>query len=416
MDVVKEKQKRVFSRTHKLLIATVVIAAIVLWQFQQPASSQKLQRKDVLFGQVQQGDLSIQVEGYGTLESSKQKRLTALTRATVDEIFLKPGSAVTPDSTIMILNNPELLQALESAGQDLSQQKANLRMLRLNQRRDLITEENQLVELRAKYKEVSMRRKAEETLFKKGIISRIVFKTTQLQEQQLKERIKLLQKRREQLFEVHKEAVNIQQEKIKQSQSLYEIAGVRVDQLKVKADVAGVLQELPVVVGQSVAPGETLAVAGSTTDLLAKIRITQTRAGRIQTGQQVVIDTRRDKVEGKVVRIDPKVVDGTVSVEVAFTDRLPDNARPALSVSASIIIDNIESTLYIERPVNVAENSQLELFKLDEDMTTARIETIGFGVESGRYIQLVSGATIGESLILSDLSRTVSADNIVIVD
>lgn len=405
LDIVKQKQNFKFRKSAKLGAVALILLLFSAYQFSQPNSNQKIDRNELLIGTVKHGKIQVTVDGYGRLRSDKQKLLTSLTNATVDEIVLKPGSVVEPSSTVLILSNPELLVELDQAKQRLSQQNANLRQLELNNKRDLMAEDAEFAILKADYKSVRMRREAEEGLAKAGIISMVTFKVSVAQEQQLEERIAIQQQRRAQLLLVQAEAIHIQQQQIKQDEAFLLTIQHRVDRLVVKANMKGVLQSLPVELGQSVAAGQALALVGSTDDLAALIQIPQTQVNKVQIGQSAVVDTRIDKIRGKVSRIDPAVVNGSVTVEIVFTDPLPSSARPELNVDAAIYSRNLDNVYYIERPVKITENSNAALFKLSPERSSAHSVPLKFGIEAGKYIQIQSGVKEGDSFILSDLSR-----------
>ena len=62
------------------------------------------------------------------------------------------------------------------------------------------------------------------------------------------------------------------------------------------------------------------------------LRIAETQAKDVQIGQVVSVDTRNGVIAGRVVRIDPAVENGTVTVDVALEGELPRGARPDLTV------------------------------------------------------------------------------------
>ena len=414
MDIAKKPQKSKLSLKNKLIIGAVALLAFSGYQLMQPSSGQKIDRKELLIGTVQQGEFKIQVDGFGLLRSDKQKLLTSLTNATVEEVVLKPGAMVTPDSVILRLSNPELMLEIERAKQSLSQEKANLRQLKLTNQRNIMGEEAVLAELKADHKATRMRRLAEEKLVKDGIISTITYNTTKVNEELLAERIEIQEKRNKQLVLMQEETIKIQEEQINQEEALFEAISNRVDRLTVKAGLHGVLQSNRVELGQSVVAGQALSLVGSTEDLMALIRVPQTQAQKIRIGQQAVVDTRRDKIDGEVVRINPAVEEGTVTIEVAFKEALPDSARPELNVDGTIFIETLKNVKFIERPVNVSQNNRKTLYKLASDGDTATTTDMVFGAESGRYIQIKSGADKDEKIILSDMTRLDLKDTITI--
>ena len=406
MDIVKQKTKTKLINPQNIFILIGLLLLITLIVFTKSSLNQvNLAKKDLLFSTVKKGDLDVTVEGYGKLTSDKLQLITTLTRATVKEIILKPGAAVSSESIIVKLANPELLQKVENAQQELSQIKANLRQLRINQKRELLDEDGRLAELESRYETAKLRRVAEEKLVKDGIVSELTYKESVLNEKQLDKRITILHKRVEQLTLVHQEGINIQQERIKQQQGKLNIAQDRLDKLNVKAGFDGVLQKLSVKLGQSLAPGQEVALIGSVTELIALVRVPQSQIQLVEVGQQVEIDTRQDKIIGQVVRIDPIVTDNTVEVEIALPSSLPKSARPQQSVDAIITAATLRDVYYIERPANTKAQTKVELYKLDSDQSLATRVSLTFGKKTGRYIEVRSGAQAGDQFIISDLSN-----------
>jgi len=406
MDIVKQKTKTKIINPKNILSVIGLLLLMTLIAFAKSSLDQvSLAKKDLLFSTVKKGNLDITVEGYGKLTSDKLQLITTLTRATVKEIILKPGAAVSRESIIVKLANPELLQQVENAQQELSQIKANLRQLRVNQKRELLDEDGRLAELESRYETAKLRRVAEEKLVKDGIVSELTYKESVLNEKQLDKRITILHKRVEQLSLVHQEGINIQQERIKQQQGKLNVAQDRLDKLNVKAGFDGVLQKLSVKLGQSLAPGQEVALIGSVTELIALIRVPQSQIQLVEVGQQVEVDTRQDKIIGQVVRIDPIVADNTVEVEIALPSSLPKSARPQQSVDAIITAATLQDVHYIERPANTKAQANVDLYKLNNDHALAKRVPIKFGEKTGRYIEVRNGAQAGDQFIISDLSN-----------
>jgi HlyD family secretion protein len=406
VDVLKPKKKSSFlNQKTGLILVSIIILLMLLSYAKASFNTVKLARKDLLIATVQQGDIDVTVEGYGRLISDKMQLLTALTRATVQEIVLKPGATVTKDSIIVRLANPELAQQVENAEQELAQIKANLRQLIVNQKRELLTEEANFAELDARYETAKLRRTAEQTLVTSGIVSELTYKESVLNEKQLKKRIEILKKRVEQLALVHKEAINIQQERIKQQQGRLNMAQQRLDKLQVKAGFDGVLQRLSVDLGQSLAAGQEIALIGSVTELIALVRVPQNQAQQVQIGQKVVVDTRLDDIAGEVVRINPIVENNTVEVEIALPKMLPKSARPQQNIDAIIVVASLKNIHYLARPANVKAQSDIALYKMASDSQSALRTAMTLGQKTGRFIELKSGAKRGERFIISDLSN-----------
>ncbi|MBA6362387.1 HlyD family efflux transporter periplasmic adaptor subunit, partial [Colwellia sp. BRX8-8] len=226
-----------------------------------------------------------------------------------------------------------------------------------------------------------------------------------LREDQLKERIEIFKERNEQLKEVHKEAINIQLERIKQVEQRLTIAKERKNKLVVKAGFDGVLQRLSVNLGQSLSPGQEVALIGSVTELIALIRVPQNQVQLVKIGQNVIVDTRQELIEGKVKRIDPIVDQNTVEVEISFPGKLPKSARPEQNIDAVITAKVLKNIYYIDRPANVQAQSDTSLYRLNKEMSEAIRVNISFGEKTGRFIEISAGANLGDQFIISDLSN-----------
>ncbi len=405
MDVIKTKKRqgKIFNNQYQLAAAGAVFFVILLvWAFQK-ASTVSVSHSEILIERVERGDLEVVTEGFGFLNSNRQQLITTLTQATVKEIVLKPGAQVTADSIIVRLENPELSQNVENAQHELTQIKANLRQLELNNQREILNEAASLAEMKALYETAILNREAEEKLIKKGVVSQLAYRESVLEEQQLAKRVNILQQRIEQLKLMHKELVNIEKERVKQQQGQLSMRQSRVEGLVVKAGLPGVVQRLSVELGQSLTVGQEIALIGSVTDLIALIRVPQSQVQQVSVGQSTMIDTRHEKISGTVARIDPIVQDNMVEVEISLPASLPPSARPLLSVDAVITSNTLKQIHYIKRPANVKAFSEISLYRLDADAATAQLHMLKLGRQAGRHIEIISGAEEGDKFIISDL-------------
>lgn len=406
MDVVKTgSSPRKLKRSTWLLSGVGFFFLVVIVYTQMSNSAVAIDRKDIVLATVQKGELLVQVDGYGVLRSNRLRVLTSINEATVKEILLRPGSAVSNDSVIAILENPELEHLVQSAEQDVARAKANLRQLRLSQHLEMLKEEADLADLKAQLETIQFRREAEQKLNTAGVVSQITFQETVANENQLKSRVDVQQKRLIGVRDAFKEGLSIQEDIIAQTTGLLDIARDRRDRLEVRADFIGVVQRLSVEEGQSVAPGQEIAMIGSIEELVAVLRVPQSQAHLIQVGQPALIDTRRDKIKGQVTRIDPVVTNNTVSVEIALPADLPLSARPEQNIEGFIEIERLANVFYMERPAGVRSQGGGMLYQVNKGNDSATLKNLEFGFSSGRLIEVKSGASEGDQFIASDLTR-----------
>ncbi|KZN55540.1 efflux RND transporter periplasmic adaptor subunit [Pseudoalteromonas luteoviolacea] len=358
----------------------------------------------LVLAEVQRGKLNLAVSGYGTLRSKQSRFITASHRTQVEEIFYLPGSRVQSDTIIMRLSNPELVQALNRSRLALARQKATFEALKLSQHNALLAQQGQLTLLKSELANAQNREEAEAKLIATGIVSILDHKRSQLEVDQLTQRVKLAELQLTQTEALHAQRLQIEQELMREVELSFTAAQQDVNKLQVRAGINGMLQEVNVEQGQSVQVGAPLALVGSESALLADLQVPQKQASRVKEGQIGIINTFSAEVEARVKRIDPVVRDGRIAIELELTGALPDNARPSLSIEGRIITDIKSNALSLQKPSYISEQSNASLFVLNLNTNQLVKTPIEFGTLAGSAIEIRSGVQAGEQVVISDMS------------
>jgi RND family efflux transporter MFP subunit len=242
-------------------------------------------------------------------------------------------------------------------------------------------------------------------LASKGIVSDLTAQLSKAKAEGLASQVAIEKKRVDTLAASLQSQLAAQKAKVEQDRALYLLKKGQLDDLMVRAGYSGILTDIPVQVGQQVAAGATLAKVVDPTQLKAQLQIPETQAKDIQLGQKASIDTHNGIIPGKVVRIDPAVVNGTVTVDVALEGTLPDGARPDLSVDGTIEVSHLTNVLYVGRPAFGQAYSTVGLFKeIDGGREAERVQ-VKLGEASVNEVQILKGLDVGDTVILSDMSR-----------
>jgi HlyD family secretion protein len=101
-----------------------------------------------------------------------------------------------------------------------------------------------------------------------------------------------------------------------------------------------------------------------------------------------------------------------VTVDVALKGQLPQGARPDLSVDGTIQLEKLDDVVFVGRPVFGQENSSVQLFKIEPDGKYANKVKVAFGRSSVNTIEIKSGLSVGDRVILSDMSNFDQYDRI----
>lgn len=359
-------------------------------------------KDSVTIAQVEAGDFAIKVEGYGSLQSLNKRLLTATSHALVDDIKLKAGAIVTADTVIMTLKNPAVEAELRQALAKLQNSKTQKRQTLLQQQREMLNNESALSEIEAEEEIAMLQVDAERTLAKSGIISGINAKRNELRAKHLTKQVKLEKYKLEKISAVHREALLIQDDLISQAREEFEVAKEMVEQLSVKAGMAGVIQRSSLHLGQSVSAGTELALIGSLSPLIAEIKVPQMQAHMVTAGMKAEINTVNGQIIGYVVRIDPVINEGAVQVDIQLDEGVYEGVKPMQLVDATIFAQVQKGVHYLKTPTGVNEHSRAWLFKLVEHDVAKRVE-VTFGKVSGQLIQVLSGLKAGDKIISSKL-------------
>ncbi|HZL27898.1 MAG TPA: efflux RND transporter periplasmic adaptor subunit [Acidobacteriaceae bacterium] len=395
-------------------VAIVVLAAVAFFVVRLKPAAPVVDRATIWTDTVKRGPLLRQVRGPGTLvpREDKIRLIPAETEATVVRIRVLPGAKVEPDTLLMDLVDPTLQQELLDAQLQLKGAEADLTNTRAKLQSDLMTQKAGAATVSADNKQAQLQSSTDKSLYDLGVISGLTYSASKGKADELTTRNDLEKQRLTLNEKAIATQMAVQQTKVDQARALLGLKQKQLDALSVRAGISGVLVELDHQVGEHVAPGTTLAKVVQPDQLKASLKIAETQARDIQIGQPAEIDTHNGVIDGKVMRIDPAVVAGTVTVDVELAGALPLGARPDLSVDGTIDLDRMTNVLYVGRPAFGNENSTISLFKLSADGKTAVRVPVKVGRASVNSIQVLEGLQEGDTVILSDMSRWDNTDRI----
>ena len=361
---------------------------------------------------VKRGPMLREVRGLGTLVPEDIRWIAAQTDARVDRWVLRPGAIVKPDSIIMELSDPTLQQTALDAELQLKGAEADLANLKVQVDSDLMSQKANEASVRSDYEQAKIQHDVDEKQVKLGLTSVMLEQQSRVKVEQLAIRLQLETDRTKISADSANAKLSASQAIIDEKKALYQLKKSQLEALHVRAGIDGVLQIVPVEVGQNVTPGTNLARVADPKKLKAEVKIAETQAKDVALGQKASIDTRNGIVGGHVSRIDPSVVNGTVTVDVAIDDPLPPGARPDLSVDGTITLENLKDVLYVGRPVHGQSDSTIGLFKLVDDGSEAVRVNVKLGRSSVNTIEILDGLKVGDQVILSDMSAWDAFDRV----
>ena len=410
-DIKKKKQRRQWMLAAAGVV--VLVVAVLLVARLKPAAPE-VDRATIWTDTVKRGPMLRQVRGPGTLvpREDKIRLIPAETEATVVRIRVLPGAKVEPETVLMDLVDPTLQEELLTAQLELKAAEADYTNTRAKLQSDLMTQKAAAATVGADNSQAKLQAQTDKSLYDLGVISGLTYSASKGKADELGTRNNIEGERLTLNEKAIATQLAVQQTKVDQAKAMLGLKEKQQEALSVKAGISGVLVDLPHQVGEHVAPGTTLAKVVQPDQLKASLKIAETQARDIQIGQPAEVDTHNGVIEGKVMRIDPAVVNGTVTVDVELAGALPQGARPDLSVDGTIDLERMTDVLYVGRPALGGENSTITLFKLSGDGKTAVRVPVKVGRASVNSIQVIEGLQAGDTVILSDMGRWDNTDKI----
>lgn len=393
-------------------VAIILIAGVTIGLSRLRPAAPSVDKATVWTDEVKRGPMLREVRGLGTLVPEDIRWIAAQTDSRVDRWVLRPGAIVKPDSIIMELSDPTLSQTALDAELQLKGAEADFANLKVQVNSDLMNQKSVEASMRSDYEQTKLQHEVDFKLHQEGIGAEVTEKLSKVRMEQLAIRLQLESEKTRIASDSAVARLAAQQAKIDQQKALYNLKKSQLDALHVRAGIDGVLQLVPVEVGQHITPGTNLARVADPKKLKAEIKIAETQAKDVVPGQKATIDTRNGIVGGHVSRIDPSVINGTVTVDVAIDDPLPLGARPDLSVDGTITLENLKDVLYVGRPVHGQSDSTIGIFKLVDDGSDAERVNVKLGRSSVNTIEIVQGLKVGDKVILSDMSAWDNFDRI----
>ena len=405
------RAKKVRRILYSTAFAVVLIMVTVGVSRLEPASP-RVERDTVFIDTVQRGEMLRQVRGTGTLVPEQIRWISALTNSTVEKILLRPGVDVEPETVIVELSNPQLEQSAIEAELSLEAARARYksRVVALDQQ--LLSQQALVATSESAASLAEYEAELEQELFTDQLVSELSLRQKQSRAEQLRTQNDIEQQRLEIQTHVMETELAAEQADVDRLETIYQLRQQEVNDLRLTAGVAGVLQEVPLEEGASVTPGTNLARVGDPSRLKAELRIPETQARDIQVGQPASIDTRNGIIPGHVIRIDPAVTAGTVTVDVALDGELPRGARPDTTVDGTIELERLEDVIYVGRPVFGQEESIVSLFKLQPETDEAVRTRVSLGRSSVNMIEVIEGLQPGDQVVLSDMSQWDAFDRV----
>src|SRR5580692_9407948 len=406
MDVKREGVARK-KRIRAAIVITLVVAAVggISWQLSKlkPAAP-PVERATVWIDSVKRGPIVIEVRGLGTLVPEDIIQIPAQFDSQVTKIEKRSGDEVKPNDILMVLTNPDMEVQANDYEWQVKGAEAQLADLKVKMQSQTFDQQSLVETTQSDLEQAKLTMERDQQLLKLNLKADMDAQISKAKYEQLVVKYRTEKGK----LAILKDSVDAQilnaQVSVDKLKAQWQLKKQQVGELTIRSGIAGKMQEMTLQVGQKVKPGDLLARVAQPWKLMARLQIAETQAKDIILDQKAEIDTRNGIVAGHVIRIDASIVNGTRTVDCKMDGPLPPGAVPDLSVDGTIEIQRLADVVYVGRPVFGQPNSQVSLFKLDEDGKGASRVTVKLGRSSVNTIEVTDGLKVNDQVILSDMS------------
>jgi len=407
MDIKREgvaKKKRIKYAIYSVL-ALAALGSATYYLSTLKAASPSVEWATIWPGTVKRGSMLVDVKGTGVLVPEDIVWIPAAFDSQVSKILVNSGDRVKPDTVLMVLTNPDMELGANDLEWQIKKADASLTETRVELESKRLDQQSVVAGVESDLKQAQLNKDTDEQLLKMSLKSELEVKLSVAKWENLQQRAEIEKKRLEIMTESTSAQLDAQKVQIEQLKAQQQLKKQQFAELTIRAGTEGVLEEMTLQVGQRVHPGDVLAKVAQPWKLKAEVKIAETQAKDITLGQAAQIDTRNGIIPGHVIRIDPNVDNGTRKVDCKLDGPLPPGAVPDLSVDGTVEIARLTDVVYVDRPVFGQPNSQVSLFKIDDDGKGASRVTVKFGATSVNSIEVKEGLKVGDQVILSDMSE-----------
>jgi HlyD family secretion protein len=408
----KSKIKKKIRNAIMIVVGIAAIGGITYGLTKLKPAAPTLDRSTAVIETVKRGEMVRDVRGNGTLVPEVTRWVPAPADGRVERILLKAGVEVDPSTVIAELSNPQLEQTASDTDLQVKAAQADQETLKVKLESDTMTQKAAIATINAQYSQAKLQLDADEVLAKQGLVADLTLKISRVNVQDLANRLKVEQERLAVNSKSTKAQLNAAASRLDQLRALATLRRQQVDELKVRAGSAGVLQQVLVTEGQQVTPGTNLARVADPASLKAVLRVAETQISGVRIGQPVIVDTRNGLIQGTVSRIDPAAREGTFEIDASLIGPLPPSARPDLSVDGTIELERLKDVLKVGRPAFGQAQQTIGMFVLSPDGSEAERRSVKLGRNSVSQIEILEGLKEGDQVIISDTTALDSYNRI----
>ncbi|MGH9846531.1 MAG: efflux RND transporter periplasmic adaptor subunit [Blastocatellia bacterium] len=394
------RRKRILRRTTVAAISLGLIASLFIWgpRLIQPSVA----RTRIRTARVDSGPMEAQITASGTVVPEFEQVISSPVNARVLKILKRPGAILSKGEPILELDLNESRLAIEKLNQQIELKQNQQAKAKLDLENTLIDLQGRWEVKNLEYKAAKAASTRNRTLRQEGLLSEERLREVELIEEKAAYELKQLEESKRNAQAATKtsleglalEMKTLEQERVEAQRQL-ELATT-------KSDRNGVLTWVVNEEGATVQKGAVLARIADLSTFRVEATVSDVHANRLSAGLPVKVKINDDYLEGAVVRINPTVTNGVITLVVGLEDKSNQRLRSNLRVDVLVATERRDRVLRIKKGPFASGEGSRDVFVIRGD---AAVKTpVRFGIASFDHYEVLQGLLEGDEVIISDMT------------
>lgn len=192
-----------------------------------------------------------------------------------------------------------------------------------------------------------------------------------------------------------------------------EVVRSKLDNLIVRAPVAGRVTHIDLKIGENRNPGQRLAEVTPDTGFKLSAEVDEFYLARVRADQIASVELNAVPVRARVSRIYPQVNDGRFMVDLSFVEADPAGLVPGQALQGRLALGDDRPALVLASGAFLERTGGDWVFVMTEDNVAER-RRIKVGRRNAEQVEIAGGLTAGERVITSDYTGYERLDRIVL--
>ena len=386
-----------------LVVLSVFLILIILIFFVFNHSSIK-QKPSYRTSEVATGEIKLNVPTYGKLKAKIRSAIMVLSSGHVNNILLRPGAKVRKGTPIIMLTNPKIVKSYQNSQLLLLEEQAKVTKLKAELIQNYSQQQANIKLAQAELSLANINLQANKKLRKNNVVSELQLQKTTMEYAKNKISLEIEENKLMTMGKTQEASLKSAFYRLKIIRAKIRTLKEDINNLSLVSPMTGILMSLDdkLEIGQKVTEGQYLGSIVDNKSLYAELTVSASYADKLAFNQVVELNIRSENILGYITRIAPKVINGSIQIDVAFKKELSDSYLPNIEVTGAVTLKDKKNILITLRPQNINKpNTKYMLFVRQKKDDFYQLKQLTIGMVSENKMQILNGAQQGDIILYS---------------